>query len=84
MRKLVFVVLLICEKMLDEAINAHGNYLYCLEKTGDCTIRAASKAQALVQMPLTPDAVSGCFGLAERDYGWNPYRSCALRNLSCL
>lgn len=40
------------ENMLDDAINIHGNYLYCLEKTGENTIRAASKAQALVQMPF--------------------------------
>lgn len=38
------------ENMLDDAINIHGNYLYCLEKTGEHTIRAVSKAQALVQM----------------------------------
>lgn len=38
------------ENMLDDAINIHGNYLYCMEKTGSHTICAASKEQALVQM----------------------------------
>lgn len=48
------------ENMLDDAINIHGNYLYCLEKNGEYTIRAASKGQALVQMPyfLPGDAVT--------------------------
>lgn len=38
------------ENMLDDAINIHGNYLYCLEKNDSHTLRALSTAQALVQM----------------------------------
>lgn len=47
------------ENMLDDAINIHGNYLYCLAKTGERELRVESKAQALVQMEyfLPGDAV---------------------------